>query len=93
MKRGTHGGKRPGAGRKSALAPAIRLEIAIDYRGRMHAASAAEAFSLDPVRQRRKKIFEEISVLIARRLTGKLSIEEQAGYDKMLRDRGGASFG
>jgi hypothetical protein len=59
----------------------------------MHAASAAEALSLDPVRQRRKKIFEEINVLIARRLTGRLSIEELAEYDKILRNHGGAGTG
>jgi hypothetical protein len=90
---GSHGGKRQGAGRKPALDPATQLEIAIDYRGRMRCAAAAEALGKDPVRQRRRTIFKEISELLARRVSGQLTIEEKKEYDKKLRSQGGAGIG
>src|SRR5262245_39836647 len=90
---GSHGGKRSGAGRKAKLDPATRLEIAIEYRGHRRCAAAAEALGKDPVRQRRKRIFDEISAVLAPRVSGELRIEEMAEYSKRLRNQSGLEWG
>jgi hypothetical protein len=56
----THGGKRPGAGRKHRLTPSKREEVAREYHDRKTAYAAAQAFRRDPNTKERRAINKQM---------------------------------